>query len=339
MTDDRDQSWRAFDDEPTEERLEDEPRWEPSTNSETGKTLSRVLRRHEKAIDRTLAAIDNAIDDLRDAAGESPQEQKSDPGPAFPWRGPEASEESAATASQSVRSESTSAGMAKADASSGADKHKSVPPDAAAKPAPQAEPKPTPATASQSARSEFTSAGMPKADASSGADKHKSMPPDAAAKPAPQDGAQANSCHRIQGSCFRGQATSLDNARIGEVGAGKGACAIVAIPGRRRAHRGEVSSRAPGRAGKTDSSARSPCNPPQSRTAQRRLTTSRKSRARQKRQSRSRARWKQQNLSSEGNCFRHAAQSEAGHVLLRPDTNRPATDGEDVATGLAQGCQ
>ena len=69
MTDDRDQSWRAFDDEPTEERLEDEPRWEPSTNSETGKTLSRVLRRHEKAIDRTLAAIDNAIDDLRDAAG------------------------------------------------------------------------------------------------------------------------------------------------------------------------------------------------------------------------------------------------------------------------------
>ena len=152
MTDDRDQSWRAFADELAQESFEDEPTPEPS-NSDTGKTLSRVLQRHETAIDRTLADIDSAIDNLRDAAGQPPLERKSDPGPAFPWRGPETPEQGTTAAPQLRPGQPGRPGLPEADASSVSDKHQPMPLVAAARPAHQTEPKPSAAPASKEAPS------------------------------------------------------------------------------------------------------------------------------------------------------------------------------------------
>jgi ATP-binding cassette subfamily C protein len=66
MTDERDIAWNTFA-EDLEAALDNDDQ-QPSASSMPGKTLSNALRQHERAIDRTIEAIDNVVDQLHGAA-------------------------------------------------------------------------------------------------------------------------------------------------------------------------------------------------------------------------------------------------------------------------------
>ncbi len=68
MSDDRDLSWETFA-EDLEAALQEGDQ-APQGQSSTDKTLSNALRQHERAIDRTIKAIDNVVGQLHDVAAQ-----------------------------------------------------------------------------------------------------------------------------------------------------------------------------------------------------------------------------------------------------------------------------
>src|SRR5262245_61152723 len=64
MNDERDLSWDTFAEDLEAALGRDEQ--EPSAPATPGKTLSSALRQHERAMDRTMEAIDNVVGQLRD---------------------------------------------------------------------------------------------------------------------------------------------------------------------------------------------------------------------------------------------------------------------------------
>jgi len=84
MTDDRDLSWETFAEDLEAALQEDEGSSQKASSGTPGKTLSSALRQHERAIDRTMQAIDTVIGQLHDVTAQPAAKDGQDGAPAQP---------------------------------------------------------------------------------------------------------------------------------------------------------------------------------------------------------------------------------------------------------------